>query len=88
MLVTILGKRWNLVHEPLDGRANHGYCERPDTRRKKIVVNSKLKDEALLAVEIHEMLHAADWYRDEEWVEAVGSDIAKVLWRLGYRREE
>lgn len=88
MLVTILGKRWNLVYEPLDGRTNDGFCERPDTPRKRMVVNSRLKGEKRLATEIHEMLHAADWHKDEEWVTAAGDDIAKILWKLGYRREE
>lgn len=88
MNVTILGKRWTLTHEPLDGRAGHGFCEPPDKPRKRIVINSKLKGEQLLDAEIHELLHAADWYKDEEWVWDVGRDIARVLWKLGYRREK
>ena len=37
-----------------------------------------------LEIIIHELLHAADWYKDEEWVEDAGNDIAKILVALGY----
>ena len=33
---------------------------------------------------VHEILHAADWSKDEEWVEETGRDIANALHALGY----
>lgn len=37
-----------------------------------------------LEVIIHEILHAADWSKDEEWVEDTGRDLAGALHAIGY----
>jgi hypothetical protein len=34
---------------------------------------------------IHELLHAAHWDLDELAVEETAEDLARVLWKLGYR---
>lgn len=88
MHITILGKRWELKF--LDGRKMPdalGACEPPDSPRKEIRVRKNLAGVQALDVLIHETLHAADWTKDEEWVEQVATDIAKMLWKLGYRRK-
>lgn len=36
---------------------------------------------------IHELLHVADWDKDEDWINNVGYDLARTLWRLGWRKE-
>ena len=41
--------------------------------------------EERLEVLIHEMLHAAYWDLDESAIEGAAADVARVLWRLGYR---
>lgn len=65
---------------------NDGECLIPPAARcKTIRVYNKLTGERLLEVIIHEFLHAADWSKDEEWVERVAADLARFLWRLGYR---
>lgn len=37
---------------------------------------------------IHETLHACNWHASEELVETTARDIARFLWRLGYRRKK
>lgn len=85
MFVTILGKRWRLRFTPL--KVKDGSCDPPDGSAKEIVVESRLKGRGKLDVLIHEMLHAANWHLDEAFVAQCASDMARVLWRLGYRCE-
>lgn len=87
MRVTILRKRWNLLRNH-SGPKNDGYCDPPDARNKSIRVHSGLRGERELEILIHEMLHAADWSKDEEWVEEFSKDLARVLWRIGYRKHK
>jgi len=44
-----------------------------------------LVGERRLEVLIHEMLHACYWDLDEEAIDITARDIARVLFRLGYR---
>lgn len=89
MHITILGKRWELKF--VDARTMPdalGACESPDSPRKEIRVRKNLRGKEMLDVLIHEMLHASDWTKDElDYVAPVATNIAKVLWRLGYRRK-
>ncbi|KKN65998.1 hypothetical protein LCGC14_0475900 [marine sediment metagenome] len=39
-----------------------------------------------LTIIIHECLHAEEWNKHEENVERASEEIARLLWRLGYRR--
>lgn len=90
MQITILGKRWKL--KLVDGRkmpTSLGECEPPDSPRKEIRVRKNLRGLEMLDTCIHEMLHAADWTKDEDdWIAPVATDIAKALWKLGFRRSE
>jgi len=85
MRIKLLGKVWTLIRKPLV--AADGYCDHPQTNGKKIIVDSRLRGERELEVLIHEFMHAADWTKDESWIEPVAEDVARALWRLGYRRE-
>lgn len=82
MKIKILGKIWDLIFCP--NLKNRGECDHPCSPNKKIRIWKGLKEEEKLEVLIHEMLHAAFWHLDEEYVEKAAKDIAKVLWRLGY----
>lgn len=86
MYVTILGKRWRLVFQPrvpaLGGDGNDGICCPPTERGKRIVISSSLRGEHLLEILLHELLHAAFWWLDEEYVVQVSRDFAKILARL------
>lgn len=91
MIVSLLSRRWKLVFRPLgrikfDGEGIRGYCSSPDQPNKTIEIDSRLEGEEELEVLLHEMGHAANWSLSEEHITQQSRDIAKVLWRLGYRR--
>lgn len=89
MKVKILGKIWHLVFQNLGPKSQSwGFCDAPNIKNKKIIVHSKIKDLDRLTTIIHECLHAADWHKDEEWVEVVSADLARILWRLNYREKK
>jgi len=73
-----------------------GWCDRPGTPDPAEYPairlpnglpcgNSKEAKEGLWVL-IHECLHAENWAKSEEEVDQVAGDIAKLLWRLGFRR--
>lgn len=86
MVVSILGKRWKFGFVPML-KCVDGVCDSPDTESKGIRINQQLRDETLLETILHECLHAADWTKDEEFIEREARDIARILWRLGYRKQ-
>jgi len=89
MHVTVRGKRWELVFEKIKESKDHvGYCESPKQKNKKIVIHSSLSEQETLRVVCHELMHAAHWDLDEEAIDTASADIARVLWKLGYRRQE
>lgn len=85
MHVTIRGKRWEFLRKRLNGDYC-GWCDAPDAPRKKIIVDDRLKGFDELDTILHEIGHAADFDKCEDYVEQVATDMARVLWRLGYRR--
>lgn len=85
MRITILNRRWRLVRRHT-GPVADGHCDPPTAPHKTISVHSGLRGERELEVLIHEMMHAADWSKDEDWVRDLAQDLAGVLWRLGYRK--
>ena len=48
--------------------------------------NPKLKGLRKLEMFLHEPLHACLWDLDEEAVEETARDMARFLWRMGYRK--
>lgn len=86
------GKRWNFTRKSDLGRAPNGdkywgRCDPPDARNKSVQVLASLKGEDELDTIIHEVIHAAAWpVLDEDFVNDTASDLARLLWRLGYRR--
>lgn len=86
MRVTLNGKRWLLFYAPLDG--DDGQCDAPNKRNKRITVDPRVKfnDRQHMEIVLHEMLHAADWAMDEEYVDAYATEAARVLYKLGFRR--
>lgn len=61
-------------------------CDAPHDRHKQIRLLSRLRGQHLLEILIHECLHAADWSKDEEWIERVSADIARAAFRPEMRR--
>lgn len=88
MKVKILGKTWTFERKSLKNSDHHGICHPPHSKGKKIVVDSDISGEKELRVILHELLHAADWHKEEEWVEQVSTDMARILTRLGFSRSE
>jgi len=88
MRCKILGKFWTLkfIRRPFEN--NDGSCDAPDVKGKSICIKKSLRGERRLEILIHEMLHAADWHRSEEFVSTVSQDIARTLTRLGYKSDK
>ena len=86
MQVTIRGKRWSLVFTRL--KKAYGTCDAKSVPNKKIRISNKLHNVRQLDTIIHELMHAGMWDIDEECVHEMATDIARVLWKLGYRRDD
>jgi len=86
MQVTLCGKRWTLRRVVLHN--NLGECDGPHIRNKEIRVDRRLKNQDELEVFVHEAMHAIDWKLDEEHVGKASADLARMLWKLGYRKTE
>ena len=65
-----------------------GECDSPDTPGKEIRIVRSLRGERRLAVILHEALHAGLWDTDEDAVNELADDAARLLTRMGYRRVE
>jgi hypothetical protein len=86
--VTILGKRWTLKLVPKHERRGHyGLCDHPESADKTITVESNHDDERVLDTVLHELLHAGAWNLDEEIVSQWATDAARILKKLGWKRE-
>ena len=86
MRIKVGNKYWNLVFIELDENTG-GECDSPDTKGIEIRISTDLQREEELEVVIHELLHASDWSKDEEWVEEIAQDISNVLMRLGWKKD-
>ena len=81
MRVRIRGRYYTLrFGRPITGAVGHY-----DPDAKELVVSPRLKGEHRADCIIHELLHAALPDLDEAAVDETATDIARVLWRLGYR---
>lgn len=63
-----------------------GLTDSPKTRNKAMRILDTLRCERELRAILHESMHAALWDLDEEAVDETSRDLAKLLYRLGYRR--
>lgn len=91
MRVQIRGRSW-LLREVGPNEMQHsgdnprGECDPPDAKRKEIRILKGMGDKEKLEVVLHEMIHAAAWDWAEEAVEETAHDMARVLYRLGWRQ--
>lgn len=87
MRIKILGKYWELKFctVPTDCL---GMCDPPDKPNKQIKISNKLSGQTELDVIIHECFHAGNWHVDEEYVDRFSTDLAHILWKLGYRKDK
>lgn len=91
MRFKILNKFWNLKFVPNLGMHGedrvYGDCSDPSVKNKEIRIWQGAKDEEELSTIIHETLHASGWHIDEDFVTRFADDCARILWKLGYRRQ-
>ena len=81
MRVRIRDKYFAMSFERLPSDTD-GLC---DYYGRKIKIRKTLRAERQLEVIIHECLHAAHWDLDETAITETAEDLARVLWRLGYK---
>lgn len=82
MQIVVSGKRWNLRF--VKTKTYDGECDPPTKPKKEIRIAARLKGEEKLDAVIHELLHAAGWHIDEEFVGKFATDAARALTKLGY----
>lgn len=71
-----------------DGQLLNGVCDYTRSKygvKRSITISPLLSKLKLLDVIIHEMLHAICWSKSERWVNKRATELATVLWNLGYR---
>lgn len=61
---------------------DHRYSESP-----KIMVTDSLKGRKRLNTTLHELLHAADIFKTEQWVEQTANEIERILTEDGWVRK-
>ena len=86
MTHTFRGKRYRIILNEYLGR-DYGLCDNPNRKEKSIKLNRNLDEKQLLAFAIHEALHACLWDLDEQAIDSSSADIARFLYRLGFRKE-
>lgn len=79
------GRRYTITSRL--GKDAVGGCDGPPSvSGKELSLKRGLKGIELLTTAIHEGLHATNWDLDETTVDETSTDIAKFLWRLGFRQ--
>lgn len=85
--IKIGGKYWTLVSANIPGY--DGLAENdPKTTKKHIWISRNAKGRDLLDTVIHEFAHCFEKKWSEEAVLQFGTELATILWDLGYRSEE
>ncbi len=83
-VVTVRGKRWKLRSCKLS-KGTCGETDWPTEVGKEIRISQNLSGLELLDTIIHELFHCGHWDIDESVVEEFSTDVARILWSLGYR---
>lgn len=81
--VDLRGVTYDIVSGP-PGDAD-GVCRAPASDDPKIRIRATLRDQELMRVLIHEMMHACLWDLAEEAVDETSADLATALYGMGYR---
>lgn len=83
--VKLAGQHWSITAVPHILMPDYsGLC---CTDTQTIHVQDGLNESTLMDTYIHEALHACAPWADESWVERTGTELARMLTRLGYRRD-
>lgn len=61
------------------GTNRDGTCDAPEIPNRRICLRSSLRGDVLLETVIHEVVHAAAFHVDEEYVSEFAADLTKIL---------
>ena len=78
---TFCGTKYYLMFDELDGN-----CDTDD--KYWMIVERDLNKRVGLETAIHEALHAYNWSASEEKVSQTARDISRLLWKIGFRRQD
>lgn len=81
---TFNGRKYLIYDERIDGLCTVDGPADPYS----ITISPDLSPLRTLDVEIHEAIHAIEHDAPEETVERLGKELARWLWRRGYRKVE
>lgn len=82
------GRRLRILYGRLP-KGTDGVCFDPNQPGKCIILRPSLKDRKELEAAVHESLHACFWDLDcDSAIHPAAADIARFLWRLGYRKHD
>ena len=76
---TFSGKKYHITIGEFDGLCDTFKKER------ELIILTPINTRKGLETLIHESLHACNWHREEIFVESTARDVARFLWRLGFR---
>ena len=63
-----------------------GFCDPPGTPHRRMVLRQGIGQFDELEFTIHEYLHLARWSLPERFVKVFAHGVARLLWRLGWRK--
>ena len=77
---------FNGVNYDMHFGARYGDCDPPNKQKPNWVNCVDDPDSRkFMEISIHESLHAENWKASEEMVTQTAYDIARLLWRMGFR---
>ena len=80
------GKKYRITRDVLDGFVDHP--ESYSHTFRELNCSERMKGFDELETWIHESIHASYPSKKETEVRQAGYDIARLLWRLGYRKNK
>jgi len=80
--VKLQGEVWQILYT----RHKKGIWGQTFPYKKLIEISNRAKDRLELDTLIHEMIHVTCPWLDEYHVEQMATEIANILWEMGYRK--
>ena len=81
---TFRGERFDVTFtEDIDG-----LCVAQHNRRGEVLLFTERPPKVFLETALHEALHAMNWSIPEAVIKERAAELARWLWRLGYRRQQ
>lgn len=88
MKVKLAGKQYEIVfRRSIDACESRGQCDSPKLKNPKVYIQEGQTELDELDTLIHEMIHACshEWLA-EDWVNKTATDVARALYKLGWRK--